>query len=77
MGRELFVPAMDGRIVPNHDVERWIRAAPAGGEVQRTNDNSRSFTIERIEITASPTEPVADTLPRRLRHMAFLEGLNA
>lgn len=77
MGRELFVPAMDGRIVPNHEVERWVRATPGGGEVQRTNDNSRSFTIERIEITASPTERVADTLPRRLRHMAFLEGLNA
>ena len=76
MGRELFVPQVDGRIVPNHEVEKWTRAT-ASPELARNVDNSRKLADNiNVQVQSAPGEKAADTLPRRLRHMAFLEGLN-
>lgn len=77
MGREMFVPNVDGRIVPNHEVEKWSRAERGGLEVQRVQHSRKFADSVTVQVQSAPQERAAESLPRALRRMAFLEDLNA
>lgn len=76
MGRELFVPTVNGHIVPNHQVERWMRA-DAMSSMPASQSVSRKFADSvTVKVQQAPQERAAETLPRALRRLAFLDGLN-
>ncbi|MEN6305385.1 MAG: phage tail tape measure protein, partial [Armatimonadia bacterium] len=77
MGREEFIPAVDGRIVPNHEVEKWSRAERGGLDVQRVQHSRKFADSVTVQVQSAPQERAAESLPRALRRMAFLEDLNA